>query len=595
MTKKSSSGKKPRVPLQAGGIQVNFCKQPSCENFGRPAATTSQSRGRRVKTETRDSYKKFSSGRGVPHLQCLRCGKSLPIKSNQGIREELERISQYLLPPAETSCPRSECPNHGIPVSTGNGAYASFGKTKSGSRRFRCNQCYKTFSLKSTSTTRQKLPHKNRLVFELLMNRVPFRRILQIADISAPTLYSKIDFIHQQCLAFVREREVKLLGGLPIRRLYISSDRQDYMVNWADRNERRNIQFTALASVENETRYVFGHHINYDTSLDYAVVEREVEEIGDYNEKLPFRKFARLWLADDFYRSNQAISAQMKHRSVLSSVNDRYREYSLREDIELQELDPYSRKLPETGVMTRNEYTAYAHYYLLKRFFSGVEKIRFYIDQDSGIRAACLSAFKDEILDRRCDAFYVHYLKYLTVDEARHRMNEKKKQFREVQRQYPALSEYEIKKLMMRSQIRQSRSMGQFEDAWFVHPLPTMGEPEKAVSHMTNMGDYSEDHLAGLCLKATLQGCDSYFNQLRRRLSPIERPLPSHRDANKLWSGYHPYRPETILKLIEIHRVYHNFVNVGQDGKTPAMRLGLAKGPNKSEDIIYFQSIVSGH
>jgi hypothetical protein len=34
--------------------------------------------------------------------------------------------------------------------------------------------------------------------------------------------------------------------------------------------------------------------------------------------------------------------------------------------------------------------------------------------------------------------------------------------------------------------------------------------------------------------------------------------------------------------------VFYNYCITGKDGKTPAMRLGLAKGKVSLEDIIYF-------
>jgi hypothetical protein len=37
VAEKSSAGKACRIPPEAGGIQVNFCKNPSCANDGVPA------------------------------------------------------------------------------------------------------------------------------------------------------------------------------------------------------------------------------------------------------------------------------------------------------------------------------------------------------------------------------------------------------------------------------------------------------------------------------------------------------------------------------------------------------------------------------
>ena len=41
-------------------------------------------------------------------------------------------------------------------------------------------------------------------------------------------------------------------------------------------------------------------------------------------------------------------------------------------------------------------------------------------------------------------------------------------------------------------------------------------------------------------------------------------------------------------KMADICRVYYNYVNKNDKGKTPAMRLGLAKGPVAVETILYF-------
>ena len=44
-----------------------------------------------------------------------------------------------------------------------------------------------------------------------------------------------------------------------------------------------------------------------------------------------------------------------------------------------------------------------------------------------------------------------------------------------------------------------------------------------------------------------------------------------------------------VGKLLDLFRVFYNFVEVGRDKQTPAMRLGLAKGKISIEDIIYYQ------
>ena len=60
-------------------------------------------------------------------------------------------------------------------------------------------------------------------------------------------LYWKIDFLHKQCLAFAAAKERKLLEGYHIKRLYIGTDRQDYMVNWSNSADKRNVMLHASA------------------------------------------------------------------------------------------------------------------------------------------------------------------------------------------------------------------------------------------------------------------------------------------------------------------------------------------------------------
>jgi hypothetical protein len=53
------------------------------------------------------------------------------------------------------------------------------------------------------------------------------------------------------------------------------------------------------------------------------------------------------------------------------------------------------------------------------------------------------------------------------------------------------------------------------------------------------------------------------------------------------WSD--PQPQVMVVKLLDIFRVFYNFVELGRDKQTPAMRLGLAKGKITIENIIYYQ------
>ncbi len=75
-----------------------------------------------------------------------------------------------------------------------------------------------------------------------------------------------------QCLKFAANRERALREGMEIRRLNIAVDRQDYVVNWTQREDKRNVVLHAVGSADNESGYVFGMHPNFDPALDRDAV-----------------------------------------------------------------------------------------------------------------------------------------------------------------------------------------------------------------------------------------------------------------------------------------------------------------------------------
>lgn len=268
MAKKSSAAPStPRYPANAQGIQINFCRNPFCSNFGTSPAPK-VTRGRTPKSGVRltDTYIVFGGanpqGANVPSLKCKLCGQTLTVKSNQAIQEELTRISAYLTPFRAPSCPNIWCWNRYQDILTAPDEYCSFGKTASGAQRYRCKACKATLSIPK-STQGQQQPHKNRIIFMLLVNKSPFRRICEVADISPSTLYHRIDFLHRQCLAFAGDRERTLLEGLVLPRLHVSVDRQDYVVNWSERKDKRNVTLTAMGSADNRTGFVFGMNCHF--------------------------------------------------------------------------------------------------------------------------------------------------------------------------------------------------------------------------------------------------------------------------------------------------------------------------------------------
>lgn len=416
------------------------------------------------------------------------------------------------------------------------------------------------------------------------------RRVCEVADIDPKTLYGKIDFLYRQCLAFVAAREHRLIKGMTIPRLYMGVDRQDYIVNWTRHADRRNVMLHAVGTADNNTGYVFGMHLNYDPSLDSEVIETDALIVGDYQTKLPFRRYARCWLKEDY---TAAILRAPKRRKQVGNnlqgdIESAYADATQREDVEVSETQDSGRRLPTKGMQVHAEYTLYGHFFYLKQLFDGVEKLRFFLDQDSGMRAACLTAFQPEIAARRADAFFVRIAKDMTIAEKRTAIALSRSAFEDARKVNPGLSDKEIETELIKERIAHMASIGKWQDRWMLHPFPNMSEPEKAVCYLTDYKDYDADHLARLYNKASLHAIDCFFMQVRRRLSVLERPIGTASNMSRVWHGYSAYNPETIVKMLGIFRVFYNYGLAGQDKKTPAMRLGLAKGKVSLEDIIYF-------
>ncbi|WP_372811909.1 hypothetical protein [Pseudoalteromonas nigrifaciens] len=114
--------------------------------------------------------------------------------------------------------------------------------------------------------------------------------------------------------------------------------------------------------------------------------------------------------------------------------------------------------------------------------------------------------------------------------------------------------------------------------------------------------------------QASLNGVDNYFQILRRRLNMIERPLKAAINSNQKqiiendlsseskyekWNIYGSYNPKYISMMIEIMRVYNNYVLTDEKSiknkkscsakpKTPAQKIGLMDNTFDIYNILEF-------
>jgi transposase-like protein len=604
LVKISSDGFKAPGPFS--GVNVNFCKNPKCGNFGVPETPN---RGRRAPgaPSVPGDYTRVASGKGKPMLKCSLCGEHLPMRSNQGVHEEMLRALGHLSGSLGPACPTETCALFEVPAALAAGAYVLRGKTAAGTQRYRCNACKTTFSGAGKSTKRQRMPHKNRDVFALLISQIALRKLAWFTQLDRKTVYDKMGFVFRQCQAFSGDRERNLLEGMVLPKLYLATDRQTLAVNWSHRKDRRNVMLQAIATADLKSGYVFGMDLNFDPGLDPAEVEAEASKVADAGLAQPFRRFARLWLQSD-YASAVVESSERKAEKrklagahledrLAADIQEQYDNANIRDDVEEVLMPTKGEKLPGTGVEVRDQYAIYGHFLMLERMLGHALKIRCYMDQDSGFRAGFMAAFHKQIKERRADGWFVRVMKESTIDQKDAAVARAKRRFDEVQAANPGIPRVDVEILMVLEEMERMEPVGRWDDRWLTHPVPNKAEPDKRLCWLTDIGlpraegedeDNEKEHAARLYLRGSLHAVDRFFMQVRRGVRMAERPVSSANSDGRTWYGYSAYQPRNLAMVLSIYKTAYNYCLTDSKGKTPAMKLGLAKAPIPLEDVLYF-------
>ena len=439
-------------------------------------------------------------------------------------------------------------------------------------------------------------------VFSRIVNKSPMRRTVRGAGLkSNGSYYAILDFIHSRCRAYSGAIDRALIDGrlqLP-KEMNIEADAQSYTLNWISRLDRRNVEVSTYCSVDSASRFVFGLHANYDPGVDPFLINKRAAEQGDLFNSEAYREYPQYWLAGDEVNAGRGMNRRrVDQEQLVAQIETLYARAASREDvenIELQQLDTlYRTPFLQDGLLIHMPYTAYAHWMLTHRILTGagVERVQANVDLDSMSRAAFLCAFTDEIKRGDAHLFYVRFRKYLTIDKRRRIVKQSRRAFHDFASTLPVSvrkNRKEVARRMMKESLRLGHKHGQWSDEWFDHPLPTMNEPEKAMSWMTPDDSLSEGRKAELFLRAGLARADNVFQMTRRLINALERPIGTAGGRNTVWHGYSPYKAAMVQKYLTIFRVVNNFVVVGEetDGKTPAMRLGFANRPLALEDILW--------
>lgn len=176
----------------------------------------------------------------------------------------------------------------------------------------------------------------------------------------------------------------------------------------------------------------------------------------------------------------------------------------------------------------------------------------------------------------------------MTVDEKRDLKAHSQSQLNKLCKRFGISEAEAIRRAMGLGYMDACGKISDPDARWIRHPKDTMNEPRRHILYLTDNRRKSLDKIGRILSRATLAPVDTYFMRLRRKVNYFERGVPTKSNVSRLWSGYHAYDPKRVLQLLEIFRVYSNFVYRSGKKATAAEVIGLARGPAKFEDILYW-------
>ncbi len=530
-------------------------------------------------------------------------------------------------------CPDIECENNFRPAAWFRNEYQGFGRTTHGGQRLRCKRCRKTFSLGPTpKAARYKAPHLNPFPIGEIVNRGAIQGILRKTGESASLIYDRIDFIHRQMVAFERHR-LRSLREIQRDEFSIAIDFQDFLVNWATREDRRTTQISAIASADNLSGFLFGMDLTFQPFDDpVAVFEAHRDE---FQHPRPHRRTAR-FQQEAFFRTLLAVleadgvAADKALKKAERSDDQAMREAALNrlqraralfyeiQDVFVREQPQASLfddsdqgyRPPTDGFLIDRSYLALAHVMILEQILPADARVDIYTDADGSIIKGALVAMSRRFAQDRARMGVVNIEKGLSVEKKRSEAGAAAARFKRFLEAVEAREQSlppdqrtdfrQRRRLFIRDGMTPFRLTSWLPHGW-VLPNSTVYEPRKKVVPVWPefRPDEIDDVLLEILDYASLHAVDSFFGYVRDRDSYAQRGTRTS-GTNRLWYRFAAYSPLMLQKSLDIARIHYNWVETRerrlgrfffgeQDGerRTPAMRLGLARGPVEIKKILY--------
>ena len=571
VSQKSATAGKRRLPLPFFGVDVNFCRNAQCAQFG-IFPDPRDGRGGGLSSVNTNFPRGGVGGSGDKKaFTCGSCGQESVVKNNRAIVKEYTRLRRLQRPDgAGKSCRKADCLSHGKSVDDRPELYRKVGKTSAGHQRILCKQCGSTFTIGHPARNHRR-QSKNGQVLKLLVHGNSLSKISEIADLAPRDVYRKLDFIYERVREFTARREGDLRSADWERYgRRFATDSQTLTLNWPNRKKRASVAVQHLCTAHANSGYIVLGHLQFDPAGDMEQVEIDMALNGDIKKARCMRRHGRLWTAAEFKKYLDDITAKV----VLDP------EIAADVDLGLQ--------LPHEGGLVRQDIQQYAHALMLRRMVSK-SKSRFYFvqDGDAGLGKAFLAAFAPEVQAGRVDIATVAFDKYQVNDVREALWAQGRRDLRNdlglTAHQIDCLPEKIFNEEVDREIVK--RLAGHRIGAPFAWPYHTKSEPSRVIDLKTDRSDLSTARCARLMRLATLRSVDSYFHKIRSNVRPASRPVSTPSSNGRTWDRHFLYQPDMLVKIIEIYRFHHNWMGTRQTKQTPAMKLGLAKGRVYERDL----------
>jgi len=556
---------KRRLPFPSLGIGINFCRNPQCDLFARPPDPYIRHGRPSIKVKRNQPRGEVIGSGDEKTFKCGACGQSSIIKNNAAVVEQYRRLRQRYQaePPPPDFCQNAACDNYQKRLSKNPDLYRKAGRTGTGTQRYMCKACLKTFTVGSR-IRKQHRSSANGDVLWMIANGNPLSKISDFTGLCPRDVYRKIDFIYSRVVDHNARREGSFasVDWNKVGRRF-ATDSQTLHLNWPNKKTRAQIAVQHLCTAHANSGYIMAAHLGLDQGVCLPDIEAQMTAAGDFGLPRAFRSQARVWSETEFKAYLDKITRGVQiHPLEAPDV-----------DLDLQ--------LPHRGALLRQDIMQLAHAFLLRHCLGkGDERFVFVLDADSGLALSFISAFAPWVKQKRADVIVVHFNKHKSNDERLMLVGEGS-----VARELATgISRTAWSRLKVQEKNQhidaaiEGLLKGHLIDEPFAWPFHTKSEPHRRIRILTDRPDMEPDRRARLMRLATLRSVDAYFHKVRSNIRFAARPAHTSSGNGRAWDRHYLYNPKTMVKIIEIYRFAHNWLGSSKTKKTPAMKLGLARG-----------------